>query len=353
MAQWRNTIYTERMGGSPHESFGMGDSHATRIYDTDYLSRGQFMQDFYGFTTIMPTGLSSPFGQTLSRTTPHTHFWNELAIGSANSPSDMYAVGQVECQGIAVGDATNDLTPPQEVQDVFTSAGSYLGNEMLVPLYKLARFTVGYSTLPFDIAEDNDPLVIGGATDGAPGFPSEDRLNRYVTKIPHPNADYITLGQGVMKFASGPASGAVVPFSIGKIQVNFDLSYTWNWIPEVAVASLSVNPTLASNTNFIDLALGTVNSVQLGGYSPGTLLLLAVVFYPMRHPTQGRIYNIEYRFKYFGPGHHKVFYQSSSGVNGYVEISSDGSAHAIGPSTPTGKHIYDVYDHRSLFFPPN
>ncbi len=265
----------------------------------------------------------------------------------------MYAVGQYDCQGIAAGDATIAGTPVQAPQNAFTSAGFYLGYDMKVPLYQIARFTVGYSTLPFDVAEDNDPLVVGGASDGAPGFPDESRLNRYVIKIPHPNADYLTLGQGIMKFASGTATGEVVPFAVGKINVSFDLAYTWSWIPQAAVASLSVNSTLAANTNFIDLALGKVNSYTLGGYSPGQLLLLAAVFYPLRHPTQGRIFNIEYRFKYFPPGHHKLYYQSSSGVNGFVEVSSDGSTHAIGPSTTDGKHIYDVYDLRSLFFPPN
>jgi len=331
---WNRTYYREKVPGSPATTFAVDASQSVRTFDVDWTAQANAVEDFLGYATVVSTGAGSPYGLAVSRSTPIYH-------PSFYQPNGLPFLYATKC----------------DIEGIGFTQGRWLGSiqdSNGVARYDYARMKVAHESLTYDIREDNDTLVTNLT---GTGFPDEARLNRYVTKVVQPQAEYISLGYGCMRYVGGPNAGGAVPFSVGKILVSWDVALTWHGVPIEAVATQAINPGIGSNIAFIDLALGRVNDRTFAGYAAGTMLFVMANIVPHRSATGRRTYDCEYRFKFFLPGHHKILTSNNaanaSGKIGFVEISSDGSAHAINPSLGDGYHVYDVAFMDTLFCPPN
>jgi hypothetical protein len=245
------------------------------------------------------------------------------------------------------------------------------GND--ISIHNRVRMDCQFEALPYYVLPDTDPTVQRTITTlgsgGTPGgitvtFADESQCVRFVEKLPKLNADYFTVQNGIMKFAEGVSTGIAIPFRIGKIISNIDLTYRWHQVPEEAIASQAINPYLDPE-NFetaIDYCLGRVNDFPFPpgpssqGYPAGTLLLLGVGMTPFNAASGRRLYTVDFYFKFFAPGHHKIYsFKDSTNGNDYVEISSDGLQYppnTLGGALPDGKHLYNVARFDALFWPP-
>jgi hypothetical protein len=344
MQSFRRFTYTEHYPESHDASWVNDGTRMTRVIDVPWAQYAYAVQDILGYAQVYNTGLAEPNAAMILRTVPWAH---PDFLSDGNQFLYATKISRVMPHGLpdqANGQPANVFAPGYSVMSPQISNN-----------YKFARFTIEFETLPYDIRTDNDPLV--QTLVGATLITDESRLNRYVTKLVNPSADYVSLGIGVMKYAGGGAAGSVVQFAPGKIAVNHDFEFRWELVPKEAVPSLAIDPTLSATEAAVEACLGKVNQDAFAGYPAGTLLLLAAVMTPIRSPIGRRIYTVGYRMKYFNPGHHKIFGPVNGTTGGWVEISSDGTAYAIqgpnpGPVTPDGKHIYDVCDMTTLFKPP-
>jgi hypothetical protein len=330
MATWRRTTFTEVPSDSPRLSFSEDGSTCVRKFLVPWSSVANAVEDFLGYASVIanPAGGGSPNNAYISRTTPH-------AMPGFFQPSMLpflYAtkITSIEGKGHNAGRA----------------AGTIKSND--VTTYDQALLTVVYESLTYDVLDDTDPDIIGTT-----GFPDESNLTRFVTILPKSNSQYLSLSKGNFKWVGGTTNNTPVLFPPGKIITNWDLMFRWHGVPIEAVASQSVNPDYTASSCFIDAAFGRVNATAFAGYDPGTLLLLGAPMTPHRSATGRRTYDIDFLMKWFKPGHHKIFGQTAANTVGFLEISSDGSAHAINGSTPDGVHVYDVYEFSKLFAPYN
>lgn len=257
-----------------------------------------------------------------------------------------------------------------------------------ISIFGLVRLRMYFEALPYYILEDTNALVrkqiLVPSTGEPTGFfyPDESTCARYVTRLGQPNADYINLMNGLMKFAEGDLSipgpighGPVyVPYTVGKILSYIDVIFRWEQVPEEAIASRAINPLLQPLffQTAIDYCLGKVNDRPFptlpnqdlnfpgtGGFPAGTLLMLAVKFTPFMAPSGRRLYTVDFMFKYFEPGHHKIYGWKGSNPDGtkandldFVEISTDGQRYPIGDPTEQGKHVYQAAFFDQMFWPP-
>lgn len=217
------------------------------------------------------------------------------------------------------------------------------------PEYKHFRFTVEYETLPWEVKTDGQVSYEGGG--GLVTY--EAGWERYVTKIARPAGEFFTIQP-----TSGVAAGGIayqyvgvtpanVTAGIGKLLAFCNLQVTWHQIPETAVPSVFVNPSLTARS-YIETTIGKVNNAEFNGYAKGTLLLLGASMTPYRSPFGDRIFDVTYMFKYFEPvadkGHNYLFRPAS---NAFIEVTTSGATN-IGAMT-AGVSIYDWADFTKLF----
>lgn len=165
--------------------------------------------------------------------------------------------------------------------------------------YQRAALTINFTTLPYNVVSDID-LV---------SRYSSDESKRFVTKIPTPAAEYISIERNFFQFAEGPANapnGRQFPLGTGRVTVKTDLSWTWYGVPDRYIfdsAGVSTN---------INACLGTVNNAEIWGYPAGTLLCMPPRFTPVMMPVSPtilglppgnppRAWNVELHFKYWDP----------------------------------------------------
>jgi hypothetical protein len=250
--------------------------------------------------------------------------------------------------------------------------------------YTNAFITALYTTPTYELLTDAQMVQLG-YVDGS-GNPDESTLKRYVTILPNPQQKYQSLPTGSFYIAANsggtPVIGAagVYPGSPGRVELEADLSITWHRVPKYAIPFKMVNPFCASTVSggaiyipAVDDCLGAVNHASFAGMKKGTLLFSAAVFKPIRSPIGMRLWDVEYRFKYFAArsankltaagvtdyqyGHNLVLYYGS-GTNtnpqtyadpaGYYEIVKGQST-----GTPTSNYLLadgtPTYDYKNLF----
>jgi hypothetical protein len=158
--------YREYARGSPEESYVARRTRAVRIFDVlEWEQRWSFVKYLMGFPTLhVAVGAGGPLPRPyIKRTTPDPY----PAVNSAGDHF-LFAKDVVKIEGV-------DPRGWDEAEE----AG----------VYRFARITVSYETLPFHVAKDDEVL-------DADGLPTEATLRRYVTKIPSPAAERRTLPRG-------------------------------------------------------------------------------------------------------------------------------------------------------------
>lgn len=302
---------------SPEEEYRTDGTQAVRTYLCEWEERQMAARALIGFPRIKGTGS----GRWLYRKVPHhcEDFLNE------SGQPYLYATQIPKCVGYGV--------PTQ---------GPMISNQDAA-IHRYAKLTVLYETLTYDILEDSEVTTRDGN-----GNPFEAGIERYVTPQVGPQAQYLTLPQGAFNFVG---LGTPVLGQPGLIVPNYDFSLTWHQIPQAAVATRLFNRTL--ETPDIDLCLGKVNKVAFCGCRPGTLLLVAAALKRQRSAFGDRIFDIEYRLKFFNPGddqndddtpagHNHVYASKISTGDvtlvGYYEVATTGKA-ADTPDPPYGTNI--------------
>lgn len=348
--------YKERlqsMGVSPRLRIEPDGSSATRIIDVDWAEVEAVSTAILGFPVVM--GGSTCW---ISRNTPIFLPWFR--------PSDerpyLFASKITDIQGIGLG---SPIGTAQYSGDIGVPDGSDSGVSPL-GAYEKARITIQYSTFPYDIFSDKQMEkgvagVLGSGVAGGPitdrnGNPDESWLARYVTKIVRPQAEMLTLNQGVMRYVQpgpvvDPVTGATLPSrvqvvppnspverGVSKLLGSCNVEFTWHQIPENGVPCSMINPLLASNpgSGWIERCLGRVNIHTLYSWRPGTLLLLGVELKPYRSPFGDRLFDIRYMLKYFEPqpgiGHNYIFRAlpfSAGPTPGWLEVTTTGSSNIL------------------------
>lgn len=272
----------------------------------------------------------------------------------------MYATSIPNIVGVGnKRDSQGNIYTAENPSVPFNSSDVVVNHSDIQAAYRVANYqkwrcTVSYAALAYDVLPDN--LIQKTA-----GVPDESYLQRYVTRLPRPQGDALTLPQGAMKFvdtaAGATADQRSIPFGVAKVQPSYDISLVWHWIPTNCVPSKIIRS--GSTDLAIDSTLGKVNSATFDNCEPGTLLLTGAELQPDRMANGERAWHITYRMKYIAKtpaaqtdqGSHNtlIFLNTATGLIKYSEVSSDGLTHAL---TVNGSHLYDAADFRALFRPP-
>ena len=235
------------------------------------------------------------------------------------------------------------------------------------PRYGNAFITALYTTPTYELLSDAQ-MVQMGYTDSN-GNPDESTLKRYVTLQANPQQKYQTIPTGTFVFAG---TGGPYNNSPGRVELEADLSITWHRIPRAAIPFKFLNYHLATNAggspyvSAIENCMGSVNLYPFAGSLKGTLLFTAAVFKPIKSPIGMRLWDIEYRFKYFNAksatslttggvtgyshGHNLVLYYGPPGQTppfanpGYQEIVS-----GTGGVTTSNYLLANPADYNNLF----
>ncbi len=127
------------------------------------------------------------------------------------------------------------------------------------PIYYQTKARVHFETLTYDILTDAQMIAFGLVD--ANGNPDEATLARYVTREMSPGTEYLTLPQGGFQFVNTGTSP--VAGTAGKLTPNYDISLTWELVPQSCVGTVLYNPGLTNPP--IDNCLGHVNNA---GFPP-------------------------------------------------------------------------------------
>lgn len=335
MAFLNSIEYWERVRdpASPQEAFRPDGASATRTLDCDWNNREEFAWALLGYAEVKNIDTSSAY---LSRHIPDWHPDFTIAGFGSGDPY-MYATQIRGIEGIAW------RAPYKSPDDV--------------ALYELARCTVQYESLQYDVLSDAD-MIARGYVDSR-GNPDESTLKRYVIKKSMPAVEYLSLPQGYLKYVQGPndtKGQPVIGAGVGKIVPKADVVIQWIGVPETAIPYKAYNsdPSNPETVWAIDNTLGKINSKVFNKYPVGTLLLVAADPMPRRDPFGQRVFDIEYRMSYFPFGHNNIYYKADNGavpatdppIYAYNEVSTDGKTHL---PTVDGTHIYDAADFSKLF----
>lgn len=321
-------------GQSPRGSFAVDAASNTRVYDVAWEQLQGAVAWFLGSQSVKSVGGT----KYIARDVPHHDadwgvFVPDGALDTARRGEPyLYAV-QLEYEG----DGVNADNPPGVAR---------MQSPQGTARYRLARCRVRYDWLSYEVLTDAQ-MVERGHTAG--GVPDEATLRRYVTILPKPKAQYLGLPAGSMKYVSDQAEVTPGP---GKIQATADLQITHHLVPEHAVASILVNPTLQASgaQGALDTTPGKVNSATILGVTAGKLLCLPPELNPRRGPRGERLWDVVHYWEFFDKKHNYVP-RLVAGVLSYVEVTADGVTLADS-STTAGKHIYDAADFAPMFRPP-
>lgn len=314
---------SEHGNASNIESYAVGNSRVTRVYDTSWPLRMYFMRTLLGYSVIRTAASGTKY---VSRALPHAY-----ADGTsyANSESDVYLWA----------------TSVDRVEGVSWSSKTALDYSV----FQKARVHCTYSTLPYDVELDANMPV----TDGAP---DESYLTRYVTIKVTSGGQILSFAPQLMKFAEGPAVNTrLAGQGINKFLASSTIQLTRYQVPRRAVASRLVNRFIIPATAYLDLALGKVNSEVWLNFNPGTLLLLSYELRPFVSPFGDRVFEVVLNFKFLPTGHNKVWWppaynDATLNPPPFVKISANGTLYAENDANALGKHIYDAYDFQKYLF---
>lgn len=275
---------------SPKAHFQDDHTEVQRQYIVAYTQWFEAIKDLIGFPTVVRVGSSG----YIQRYTPDA--FDQLTTndgGFAANASPFLWCTDVEVE--PGGDKPDGVVGEQPWSDIFG-----------VNLYGVAFLKATYQTVSYEIRSD---ITIARDSNG---LPDESSLQRYVTKLPQPSTKYQTLPQGsfVMVAQNNPPDQLVYPGTPGRRELEADYSITWHHIPTPAVGLSLINPYMPATVTAggvpvdyvppIEDCLGCVNLYPFAGCRKGTLLLTAVVIKPVQSPIGMRLWDIEYRFKWFG-----------------------------------------------------
>jgi hypothetical protein len=222
------------------------------------------------------------------------------------------------------------------------------------PSYPYMDCTYQFEHVPFEVRADDEIT---------------EEYQRWLVRLPaQPDVQYLTLPGGVMHFLRKPTdpdpgampTGRPVPYNIGFPHATEIVAYKWVRVPyEVWLGPGSpiwdrVHGNIAAGKRPY---VGTINSHEILGYAPGTLLFLGVEEELKRDPLgAGFSWDLTFRWQWDGYGHHqKYFFESgttTSGANGwYLVTRTTNTTWYDVPSLPDDTGIFNVRDHRWLFRP--
>jgi hypothetical protein len=144
--------------------------------------------------------------------------------------------------------------------------------------YKQARVTINYESLGFPVRNDDSMPTIDG------GFPDESSLQRYVTRVFVPATDFFQLPYGAYSWVSDNQPTAQ---TFGRMISRLDTVYTYHAVPGVPLAVFT--------------HLGKLNNAIFDGVGPETMYLTAIEMVPYRDASGQRVFDFNYRMRYFLP----------------------------------------------------
>jgi hypothetical protein len=221
------------------------------------------------------------------------------------------------------------------------------------PAFDLARMTLVYTSLTYDIKEDTDPNVIGLAEDATgvanplAGLPDEARLTRYVTRLYRPAHRVVTIPQALMQWVPIPPNepAGTILEATGKSEPGLELTYIHHLRPDVPI-------------NAIQQAMGKVNQYTFDGFPAETLLCEAPDIRPIVSPIGDRIYDVQFRFvfrpKYNANGvatGHNHFLRCWRNTTGAALQLDYRRANLSSTGTAASGNVYPSFNFLKLFRP--
>lgn len=328
--------YFERPG-SPNEQYSGDTFRATRTFDVPWYARWAFIKYLLGTATLK--------GGAISRELPDQYyaFFGGTATSQTNSKAFMIAstLQGIECLG----------------QQKETTAGIGAGTKLSYCNYDVARVTIGYESVTYNVLSDNE-VGLSRA--------NEAYLKRFTSVFRQPTAEFLTLPFGAFKWVelndngtvkidpkTNLPAGIMVTGSNGKIVGASEVILVHHRVPGVPRA--------------IKTHIGSVNLYDWPeiGALRGQLLLTNVEIKPYRWLDSFRLFDITYKFKFFDPNpiwsannptnptghnwflqHYPVNTASKipdilQGKQEYKLITHDG--------TPTGNTVYAYKEFDQLF----
>jgi hypothetical protein len=218
-----------------------------------------------------------------------------------------------------------------------------------VAKYERARFTVTFSTLPYNVLTDDEAWTLYN--------PAQAESERYVIKTRKSTPEAIAINPGFYKYvegnpAPGPLNGKVL-LGLSRMMIKSDMEWIWVNVPEQSIFADDGSMPL------LDSVIGTVNSDAIWGFPAETLLMLSielkprmlpispsVLGIPANKPQIPRVWDVHFHFKYWNPplGAGAV----TKGWNAAIFVN-DSLFYRIA-SDPAGRPLYGVSDFKTAFW---
>jgi hypothetical protein len=379
-----NTVeYTGHDAESAKEQMTSIDGTGTKIFDVNWADRQQALFQILGFSWRDTVFTVPRIRRYLPEYQPD-FTWTDFGGSGAGSLNPWLTASKASSQGKGErGFKTVDVTNvPGE--DAETPAKD-------TPKYKIARITVQYDFLPYDLLPDTSVTLVSFADpappyDSAPPagyseFPSGTPMGRFIGFERKPAAEYLSIPATVN--SKDPNNQTLVwsdnvnptppnltrvgkpfPGNVGYIVGNIDFKFTWYQVPFDAMP----NNTIASTIGRVNLRPVTLPGGSPTTALPGQLLLIAVDTHRTGSPYGNRLWNIDYTMRYNPRGHNNFYdfvsggwFQASKDKHFYGYIKSPGvrffnptsSSATFGSSDdpPDGVLLYDSRDYARLFCP--
>jgi hypothetical protein len=376
VARWPRYRYTghryaESVGNpaSPEEELRNDGSRAMRTFFCEWDDRLEVMREFLGYPEIVKPYSQDPGAQYfgLSRIIPDCHpgflkFGDKA--GEQGEPF-LWATQVTRCEPWGLPGATGAVDGVGGTVDMAEPPGGLTFKNSSIARYGLAKFQCLYESPTYEVLKDSQM-----PRDELTKWTAEYTLKRYVTKYIQPAASAFTVPTGLLKYVDNAvaASGTPVPGTPAIIEPKSDYIVIWHMVPTEAVGIRLVNP---DGPCFpIDNCIGKVNATTFNGLPPGTLLLEACNPKPVRSAVGERLWDLEFRFKFFNPvrvqvttstgtsldratvtHNHIVRWKAGETSISYAEVSIDGATNTT--SQTAGKNIHDWYEFKHLFRVPS
>jgi hypothetical protein len=228
---WNPTDYKILNDGNGTGTFAKDSSQATVVYMVEYDYVEQFLDVILGKTVPGEDGL-------LQRSASSPDF--DEANGSLPEPHPRY---------YNFFAASADIKP----------AGPPSNNaENTAAIWPKAIVTVVFRPVNYNIISDDD-------------YEGDTEIGRYVSKLTESSADLQTIN-GFFYFVGLGSPAIPLDFNPSIVVASTKVTYTWYQVPTATLSSGFPNITDPPNLSTITGLLGSINSVAIDSYAPGTVL---------------------------------------------------------------------------------
>jgi hypothetical protein len=288
-------------------SFGRDETRMALVGDTDFnnIVNGNAVKSILGFSARNPAnpGARPPINRLVPMRCPIAPW--------------LYATKITNCQFIqpAAGNqiALAHIVPPSGNPNVPIPASINPQDATLDPyaVYKTARLTVLFETLPYDVLSDAQMSTAGYT----------DEFYRWTLKLPVANIEQIIRPGNTYQFANGPTTPNILnttfPQGLVVRAQKRDLVVKWFQVPAACLLDVGqVVPPLGEPWTFeskvFAQAIGTVNNATWHGYRRGEVLMKTPRVEPAQEPVPPQVlglavgavprcYNVEFHFQVFQP----------------------------------------------------